>query len=165
MDWDALGAIGEIIGAVAVVVTLAYLARQIRNQNRANDIAAYEGIADAFNQINLMLSADAELYRIFVTGLYEPSALNDEEAGRFSILYRAVMNNNHKIYRAHQRGAVEDDLWEKWAAEAADLIDSPGGRLYFEQQPESWDYVEALRRYKRDDSVIDFSLGRKGNAD
>ena len=30
MDWDAIGAIGEILGATAVLVTLIYLARQVR---------------------------------------------------------------------------------------------------------------------------------------
>ena len=29
MNWEALGAIGEIVGAVAVVLTLGYLAVQI----------------------------------------------------------------------------------------------------------------------------------------
>ncbi len=31
MNWDAIGAIGEIIGALAVVATLAYLALQVRH--------------------------------------------------------------------------------------------------------------------------------------
>jgi hypothetical protein len=30
MNWDAIGAIGEVVGALGVVVTLAYLAIQIR---------------------------------------------------------------------------------------------------------------------------------------
>ena len=30
MNWDAIGAIGEILGAIAVVATLFYLAVQIR---------------------------------------------------------------------------------------------------------------------------------------
>ena len=34
MNWDAVGAIGEIIGAVAVLATLYYLAAQIKMQNR-----------------------------------------------------------------------------------------------------------------------------------
>ena len=34
MNWDAAGAIGEIIGAIAVVVTLAYLAKQQAQTNR-----------------------------------------------------------------------------------------------------------------------------------
>ncbi|MFK7899093.1 MAG: hypothetical protein AB8G23_24930 [Myxococcota bacterium] len=33
MNWDAIGAVGEVIGAVAVVVTIAYLGRQIREKS------------------------------------------------------------------------------------------------------------------------------------
>ena len=35
MNWEALGAIGEIVGAVAVIATLAYLAVQIRQNSLA----------------------------------------------------------------------------------------------------------------------------------
>lgn len=35
MSWDALGALGEIVGAIAVVLTLGYLALQMRNANKA----------------------------------------------------------------------------------------------------------------------------------
>lgn len=34
MNWDAIGALGEIVGALAVVITLFYLARQIRDNTR-----------------------------------------------------------------------------------------------------------------------------------
>jgi len=34
MNWDAIGAIGEIVGALAVVVSLLYLATQIRTSNK-----------------------------------------------------------------------------------------------------------------------------------
>jgi len=33
MNWDAIGAIGEIVGALAVVLSLIYLATQIRASN------------------------------------------------------------------------------------------------------------------------------------
>ncbi len=34
MNWDAIGAIGELVGAVAVVATLIYFAQQIRGSSR-----------------------------------------------------------------------------------------------------------------------------------
>ena len=34
MDWIAVGAIAELVGAVAVVITLIYLADQVRNNTR-----------------------------------------------------------------------------------------------------------------------------------
>jgi hypothetical protein len=34
MNWDAIGAVGEIVGALTVLITLIYLATQIRQSNR-----------------------------------------------------------------------------------------------------------------------------------
>lgn len=34
LNWDAIGAIGEVIGGVAVLITLLYLAVQVRGTNR-----------------------------------------------------------------------------------------------------------------------------------
>ena len=34
MNWEAISAIGEIVGATAVVITLGYLAVQIRQSTR-----------------------------------------------------------------------------------------------------------------------------------
>jgi hypothetical protein len=34
VDWNAVGALGEVLGAIAVVFTLAYLAKQVRQSNR-----------------------------------------------------------------------------------------------------------------------------------
>ena len=41
MNWDAIGAIGNIIGAFAVVVSLIYLAIQIRTQNKQSKLSAF----------------------------------------------------------------------------------------------------------------------------
>ena len=35
MNWDAIGAVGEILGAFAVVATLVYLASQVRYEKTA----------------------------------------------------------------------------------------------------------------------------------
>jgi hypothetical protein len=41
MDWNAIGAIGEIIGALAVFLTLVYLALQIRQNTKAIQASAH----------------------------------------------------------------------------------------------------------------------------
>ena len=35
MNWEAMGAIGEVIGAAGVIITLLYLGLQIRSSGRA----------------------------------------------------------------------------------------------------------------------------------
>jgi hypothetical protein len=46
MNWEALGAIGEIVGAAAVVVTLGYLAVQIRQNTKSVQAATFQSIAE-----------------------------------------------------------------------------------------------------------------------
>ena len=40
VNWDAVGAIGEIVGALAVVATLIYLSIQLRQNTRSSELAA-----------------------------------------------------------------------------------------------------------------------------
>jgi hypothetical protein len=52
MNWDALGALGEIIGAIAVLVTLLYLAQQDRQSNRFAIASNEVAIRNSFSPIN-----------------------------------------------------------------------------------------------------------------
>ena len=49
-NWDAIGAVGEIIGALAVVISLLYLATQIKSQNRESRVAAMHDISVGFRE-------------------------------------------------------------------------------------------------------------------
>jgi len=50
MEWDAVGAIGEIVGAIAVVATLLYLAGQIRTAQVAGASAATYSAIESFSR-------------------------------------------------------------------------------------------------------------------
>ena len=41
MEWEAIGAIGEVGGAVGVIVTLIYLAGQLRQNTKALRTGSY----------------------------------------------------------------------------------------------------------------------------
>jgi hypothetical protein len=76
MNWDALGAIGEIIGAVAVLVTLFYLAAQIKMQNRELEKSNENVTAQLSIDINNMLinnidalMRDKEFVEIYLKGM------------------------------------------------------------------------------------------------
>ena len=76
MNWDALGAIGEIIGAVAVLATLYYLAAQIKMQNRELEKSNKNVTAQLSFDINNMLinnndalMRDNEFVQIYQKGI------------------------------------------------------------------------------------------------
>ncbi len=63
MNWNAIGAVGEILGALAVVATLFYVARQIRENTRA--VARQSHLDRARNVAEPMLSSPHNLPRIY----------------------------------------------------------------------------------------------------
>ena len=46
MNWQAIGAVGEILGALAVLITLVYLARQVKHARRDQQVAAFRANRD-----------------------------------------------------------------------------------------------------------------------
>ncbi len=50
MDWESIGAIGEVIGAAGVIATLVYLAIQIRLNTNSTRAATFDSILADFRQ-------------------------------------------------------------------------------------------------------------------
>jgi len=64
VDWEAIGAVGEILGALAVVVTLLYLARQIHQSNSMSRSQTASEIGQKFNEFNQLLVSNTNMQQI-----------------------------------------------------------------------------------------------------
>ncbi len=98
MNWEAIGAIGELLGAVAVVLTLAYLAVQVRqnsenlNQNTRAVIAATEVAGgEQVLQGQLPVAENAELAEILLAGSEDYHALDPVRRLQFSSYWQAAL--------------------------------------------------------------------------
>ena len=76
MNWDAIGAIGEIIGAAAVVVTLALLIAQLRYNSKAIQNAAMQTGMATNNQIVSPLFENEQLFELYDRGMRFPDELS-----------------------------------------------------------------------------------------
>ena len=65
MNWTALGAIGELVGGAVVVITLIYLAAQIRQYTRATMAQATAFVASEMERNLLAVAENAELAEAF----------------------------------------------------------------------------------------------------
>ncbi len=63
MNWDAIGAIAELLGAIGVIASLVYLATQIRQNTRSVRSATYQGLIGVQRQTEGNLATTARPQR------------------------------------------------------------------------------------------------------
>lgn len=114
MDWEAIGAVGEVLGALAVVATLGYLAVQIRQNTKAVRIQTYQAIMDSSNRLGDSL-AEQNVDETYRKGRKNPESCSPEEWAQFVLIAGQVMNLYEGLYLHHQSGAIDDDFFvNRW---------------------------------------------------
>lgn len=157
MNWEAIGAIGEIIGALAVVVTLIYLVIQIRQNTAAVATATYESTMSGFNDINVVVASNPELASLLDRGTQNPNLLSAEEITQFNFLLRCYANQWWKLLKLHERGSLAEGEWSTFAREAAQFLDQPGCKPFRKQNALFADLYVELDKH-RGDKISDFGF-------
>ena len=84
IDLQYLANLGEVVGAVVVVLSLIYLAVQVRQNTRAQRTENYSRALDRLAAMQSMLSQDGEMSLIFSKAVLNTSNLTPEERIRFT---------------------------------------------------------------------------------
>ena len=71
MNWDAIGAVAEAIGAITVIVTLVYLTIQVRQNTKAIDRSTERGVFDDANEWMYKVIESPELAELYLAGMQE----------------------------------------------------------------------------------------------
>ena len=93
MNWDAISAVGEIVGAVAVVATLLFVGREIRQNHRALSVTALRDTTAQWNHWSEMIANSSDLADIAVRGNQDFSTLEAGEALRYGAWVQAFFDN------------------------------------------------------------------------
>ncbi len=126
MNWDAIGAVGEILGGLAVLITLIYLTQQIKQNTRSQSIATYEAAMSGYNDVQTFIASDVESASIWRRGGVEPASLNQDEAVRFEMMVRNYSNQVYKLLRLYEHGALPEAEWNNTIDESKQLFQLPG---------------------------------------
>ena len=133
MNWDAIGAVGQWVGAIAVVLTLGYLVRQIRDSNVQMRRAELNAAQAQFSQWRQALMRDADLARIWSQGMQNPSQLTAVELVRLDQTLTEVAYAMYHVWDRNRVGASDPGEWERVSSRGfSRLISSPYGRIWWD---------------------------------
>src|SRR5205809_7131240 len=112
INWDAISAISQLVGSLAVVLSVLYLAVQVHQSTRVARLATQDAAATALRDVTKPLMENAELERIWRVGLEDISALSIEERARFFHASYQFLKAFETIDFHHVYGMMDRDLWE-----------------------------------------------------
>jgi len=88
INWEAVAAIGEISGAVIVIATLVYLARQIHQSNRIAIASTEINVRNSLNDINDSIYTDTGVAELLIKATDSHVELTDVDSLK---LYHLVL--------------------------------------------------------------------------
>jgi len=103
--------VGELVGVVAVVVTLIYVALQVRQNTHATMLSTAHDCLEQVREGLVIIAQDADLAEIYLRGLSGSSSLSPSDRLRFNIFlhyqYRAYENAHFQTVH----GVVDPSIW------------------------------------------------------
>jgi hypothetical protein len=139
MSLEDLGNIGEFVAAVAVVVSLIYLALQIRQNTSSVRASTFHQSASSAADFTRAIGEQKEVARILRTGLRGIEQLeDDDDRVRFVMLLHTLFRQYEDFFFQRQAGTLGSESWDAWRYSLRANLSNPGftpfwelRRLYF----------------------------------
>jgi hypothetical protein len=136
MNWEAIGALSEFFGAGGVIVTLAFLARQIQQNTRAVRASTNHALTEQRNDLNLRFGLDSSATELVLRGARSPEDLDFHERYRHALLMRAVLGIWEDTYVQYRERMCDAETWEITKVALRPVITAPGFSAWWERDRE-----------------------------
>jgi len=130
-DWSNLA---QVVGALAVVISLFYVGSQIKGNTSAVRSATAQAVHDNYADWYMNLMGDAALNRIAIKGLRDYSSLDETEKAQFIETFMAFISFSQNAFYQWQEKALSLPLWVCWESLLMNLLSSPGGKDFWKER-------------------------------
>ncbi len=131
MNWDAISAIAELIAAIAVIVSLLYLAIQVSQNTQALKRQGQKSARERFLtdlDKTTKTQVDAEVFR---NGLNDFDSLSPADQGCFHSKMHPLIHGFHHAWDMHRAGLVPDIELEAMRDVLISYLITPGAQQWW----------------------------------
>jgi len=145
MNWEAVGAISEAIGVVAILISLIYLAVQIRQSTQefsrgieATQLAAFESNIESGNRVRELLLLNPDLVELMTKGYASYTTLDTAAKVRFGLLLRNIFSSMQGAYIRHLSLENDSQGFEGSTRLLDEILQNPGVREWLQGKKPDW---------------------------
>ena len=155
LEW---GALGELIGGIAIIVSLIYVDIQVNDNAGAVRSAAANDANVAVQSWYLQIGSDQQTSEIFYEALTSEVALSNQEEFQFLMMMHGSILAFQNSYLLAEEGTIDFELRESATTAISGVKDLPGFRRYWRQRKSYLhsgfaDYVDQLLEHESNVSV------------
>lgn len=129
--------IADIIGAVAVVISIIYLAYQVGENTDAVKVQTSHALLELEFQ-HAAWYQDIDHVKLMLKGNSNPSALSPAEWKKYSMDKTGKFNLWEQAHYGFRHGGVDEDQWESWDRNFVSILCNPGTLLFWETKQYAW---------------------------
>jgi len=175
MNWESIGAIGEIIGAIGVIASLIYLSVQIRRSDLTTRAQSLQSVLDGQRDRSFLVGyTDPGYAHLISRGMTDFDLLSSNEKRQFYMWMTEQLFQMQQVMQLHERGLLPKVDFEAWLYYTATVVQTPGGsdvwpyiqttitptimeliNTYISENPDTPSFIEinSLFRYDREDDT------------
>jgi len=135
MDLRTLADVGQFLGGLGVIVSLVYLAVQIRDSTASQRSENYARSLERMATIQQLMARDAELTRTLNRGLVDPASLTPIQRIQFTWIFTEFFGGLEFMHSQSQQGGIPRDLWLRWEETLKWWLTHPGVRAWWRGKP------------------------------
>ena len=148
MDWTVIGALGELVGAVAVVVSLIYLSRQVRQNTRALRTANAATVKQNFQTIARAFITDRGASDIVLRALKRDELSPAEKLSAYAWFFD-LLKSGELAYSQYISEDLDKEVWDASLQFFLAYWTTPGMREYWQDRRHAFipEFRDAMDRW------------------
>ena len=127
MDWNALAAIAEVLGALAVLASLIYVAAQIRQNTQMMKSSIRQQLTTSTQNVVFKMMDNAET----IAKMQENETLTPGEQIRMRLLLRAAFRGFEDAAYQYHHGLLDASEWKGRLANMRSSLSIPAAREHW----------------------------------
>lgn len=145
MNWDMVTAIAAIIGSIAIVVALAFLARQLKDATRQRRLESYHSVLAEVDDVCKLMAHDHANADIWWRASKGVENLTDAERVRYFAMLFILFRSWERAFQFDSAGELEEWSVEAVTRPMVDFAMSNGVQEYWALR-KRW-YTEGFRQW------------------
>jgi hypothetical protein len=124
--WEAIGAIGEMLGALGVAGSLLFVGVQLLHNTRALRLNGTSYLLEQMANKLEAQASDENISALMFKGMPNPESLEGLDYHRFTLWAQSLVLYFANVFFQYRSGALDKEAWESICSQLTNTMNSPG---------------------------------------